>query len=75
MRYLCLVYSEESLLNAMPDSNCLAYDESIRQSGHRLASEALQPVHTVTTVRVRDGKVSITDEPLLKPQNLSPVIP
>ncbi len=63
MKYLCLVYSEESLLDTMPDSDCLEYDESIRKSGHCLTSEALQPVHTATTVRVRDGKVSITDGP------------
>jgi len=34
MKYLCLVYSAESLLDTMPDSDCLAYDESIRKSGH-----------------------------------------
>ncbi len=28
-----------------------------------MAAEALQSVHTATTVRVRDGKVSITDGP------------
>ncbi len=63
MKYLCLVYIEESLLDAIPDDDCLSYDERIRTSGQCLASEALQPVHTATTVRVRDGKVSITDGP------------
>ena len=63
MKYLCLVYSAENLLGTMPDSDCLAYDESIRKSGHCLASEALQPVHTATTVRGGDGKISITDGP------------
>ena len=28
-----------------------------------LAGDALQPVHTATTLRMRDGKVSITDGP------------
>ncbi|HEX9785719.1 MAG TPA: YciI family protein [Opitutaceae bacterium] len=63
MKYLCLVYCEESSLEGFPDDECVAYDESIRQSGHCIASEALQPVQTATTVRVRDGKVSITDGP------------
>ncbi|PXW85744.1 hypothetical protein C8R34_11854 [Nitrosomonas sp. Nm84] len=63
MKYLCLVYCEESMLDALPDSDCLTYDERIRQSGHCLASEALQPIHTATTVRVRNGKVNITDGP------------
>ncbi|PTQ79323.1 YciI family protein [Nitrosomonas ureae] len=63
MKYLCLVYGVEGLLDAIPDSDCLDYDERIRKSGHCLASEALQPVHTATTIRVREGKISITDGP------------
>src|ERR687885_2580026 len=63
MKYLCLVYGEEQALANMPDSHCLAYDEEIRGSGHCIASEALQPVSTATTVRVRNGKVSVTDGP------------
>jgi hypothetical protein len=63
MKYLCLVYLDEKRLNELPDEDCVAYDAAIRDSGHCLASEALQPVHTATTVRVRDGKVSITDGP------------
>ncbi len=63
MKYLCLVYSEEKKLDAVPDSECLAYDAALRENGHCLASEALQPVQTATTVRVRSGKVSITDGP------------
>src|SRR3970282_214887 len=61
MKYLCLVYLDEKRLNELPDEDCVAYDASIRDSGHCLASEALQSVHTATTVRVRDGKVSVTD--------------
>lgn len=63
MKYLCLVYLDEQRLDELPDADCVAYDTAIRASGHCLASEALQSVHTATTVRVRDGKVSITDGP------------
>ena len=41
----------------------MAYDTAIRKSGHCIASEALESVHTATTVRVRSGTVSITDGP------------
>ncbi len=58
MKYLCLVCSEEKKLDAVPDNECLAYDAALRKSGYCLASEALQPVHTATIVRVRNGKVS-----------------
>jgi hypothetical protein len=63
MKYLCLVYLDEQRLNELPDAECVAYDASIRASGHCLASEALQPVQTATTVRVRNGKPAITDGP------------
>ena len=63
MKYLCLVYGEERAIAGMDDAKCLAFDESIRGSGHCVASEALQPVSTATTVRVRGGKVQITDGP------------
>ena len=63
MKYLCLVYAVEHDLEAIPDSECVAYDESIRESGRCLSSEALEPVATAATVRVRNGKVSVTDGP------------
>ena len=63
MKYLLLVYGEEEKMQAVDDLHCLAFDESIRASGHCIASEALQPVATATTVRVRDGKATVTDGP------------
>lgn len=63
MKYLCLVYLDEKRLDELPDEDCVAYDASIRASGQCLASEALESVQTATTVRVREGKVAITDGP------------
>lgn len=63
MKYLCLVYLDEKRLDELPDEDCVAYDTEIRTSGHCIASEALQPVHTATTVRMRNGRVSVTDGP------------
>jgi hypothetical protein len=63
VKYLCLVYGEEKDIGAMTDDECMAYDQALRNSGRCLASEALQPVHTAATVRVRNGKVAIRDGP------------
>ena len=38
MMHLCLVYSEENKLDAVPDGECLAYDAALRKSGYCLAS-------------------------------------
>ncbi len=63
MKYLCLVYLDENRLDELPDEDCVAYDTQIRSSGYCLASEALQSVQSATTVRVRNGKLSVTDGP------------
>jgi len=63
MKYLCLVYLEEAKLRAVPDRECQACGDGFRESGVLVAAEALQPMATATTVRVRNGKASITDGP------------
>jgi hypothetical protein len=63
MKYLCLVYGEEARIATLDDHECLAYDADVRASGHCLASEALEPVSTATTLRVRHGKLSVHDGP------------
>lgn len=70
MRYLCLIYDEEKRMGDMSKGEAdaftgeyFAFSDGIRKSGHYLGGEALQPVQTATTVRVRNGKVSATDGP------------
>ena len=63
MKYLCMVYLEDEKLHAVPDRECQSCGDGLRASGILVAAEALQPVETATTVRVRHGKVSITDGP------------
>ena len=70
MKYACLVYLVEKDMNAMTKremdtcvSESLAYDDALRKTGHFVAAQALQPVETATTIRVRNGKVSATDGP------------
>ena len=53
MKYLLLVYADESTLDDVPDAECVAFDTEIRESGRCVASEALEPVAAATTVRVR----------------------
>ena len=39
------------------------FPPTLREGGHLIVTEALQAVHTATTVRVRGGKLSTTDGP------------
>ncbi|HXY32279.1 MAG TPA: YciI family protein [Gemmatimonadaceae bacterium] len=70
MKYLCLIYDEEKKIGAMPKADTdafmgeyFSYTEGIRKSGHYVAGEALQPVGTATTLKVRNGQLSTTDGP------------
>jgi len=63
MKYLGLVYTEEKKLEDIDDGECMVCGDGLRATGHAVAAEALQPVHTATTVRVRNGKLSMTDGP------------
>src|SRR5262245_8507280 len=63
MKYVCLVYLEEQKLHAVPDKECATSGDKLRANGQLIAAEALQPIETATTVRVRNGKVSVTDGP------------
>lgn len=70
MQYLCLIYEDEKEWQKLPAAESTkiigefsAYTESIRKSGHYAGGNALQPTHTATTVRVRQGKVATTDGP------------
>jgi hypothetical protein len=63
MKYVCLVYIAPENLQEAPASECLAYAATLQESGQCLAAEALQCVETATTVRVRNGTMSITDGP------------
>jgi hypothetical protein len=70
MRYLCLIYDEEKKMAAMSKGEqdafmgeYFSFTEDIKKSGHYIGGEALQPVGTATTVRMRGGKMSTTDGP------------
>jgi hypothetical protein len=70
MRFVCLVYLEPETLGALSpsekatlDRDSLAYDKELGRSGHYIVAEALNPVSSARTIRVRGGRVSATDGP------------
>ena len=77
MKYLCLIYLDEEQLNAMPakemsDLNAehLDLNDGLRDSGHFLTAEALEPAKASACVRVRGGKASVIDGPFTESKEL-----
>ncbi len=73
MKYLCQVWFDGTVIDRMQppereklDRDSLAYDEELDGSGHLVLAEALQSPKAAVTVRVRDGKVSMTDGPFIE---------
>ena len=70
MKYLCLVFYDEKTRNALSNQEsqamieeAITFDDEMRKSGHLLTAHPLHQTHTATTVRVRAGKVMVTDGP------------
>lgn len=70
MQYLAMVYYIESAMAELSQDSwdalnqeCINYGSSLKDSGQMLDGRPLMPVETATTVRVRDGKVTVTDGP------------
>jgi hypothetical protein len=70
VKYICLGYMNPKKWETMPERErnamiveCFAYDDVLRKKGHFIGGEALQSARNATTLRWKNGKVSITDGP------------
>jgi len=68
MQYMCLIYAPVDMKLSDAEGAALyqefgTFTAAARASGKMVAGEPLQPISDATTVRVRDGKRSITDGP------------
>ena len=70
MKYVCLGYFDEKKWEALPEGErnalmdaCFAYDDELRKGGHFVGGEALQGARSATTLKYRNGKLSVTDGP------------
>jgi hypothetical protein len=76
MQYLLLIYGPEPDETTPPElvaammASYSAFTQEVRDRGAFIAAEALQPVATATTVRVRDGQTVTTDGPFAETKEL-----
>jgi hypothetical protein len=70
MKYVALVYYQEKIIEAMSaqqwhdlNQECIAGVERLTDNGQFVAGQALQPVDSATTVRMRDDEVIVSDGP------------
>jgi hypothetical protein len=70
MKFVCLGYGNENAWNAMSKNErdaqieaCMAYDAVLRKYGTLVDGVALQSVRTAKTLRLKGGRVVVTDGP------------
>ena len=73
MKYVCLGFYDESKFAAMPQEQVqrmfdesFAYDDELRRGGHWLGGEALDSGRNAVTLRMKEGKVAVTDGPFVE---------
>lgn len=66
MKFMALIYTDPAATPAMGEKMNEAYfalNKRMKEAGVMVAGDALQPVKTAASVRVRDGKVETMDGP------------
>lgn len=70
MKFVCLGYIEPGKFENMPENDrnamldrCFTYDDRLRNDGHFVGGEALQPSNSAKTLRLQGGRVIVTDGP------------
>ena len=70
MKYICLAYEEESILNNLSKdewkllrNETLEYVDNLKNTNRLITAEPLQSARKAVSVRVRNGKLSVTDGP------------
>ena len=73
MKYMCLIYYDENNLDSLSKNEfealvdeALDYDVELQEKGQSLARGALQSIQTATSIRIRNGRTSITDGPFVE---------
>ena len=70
MKFLMLIYNDDTLLNALPEGEfdrmmrgCLTHADELRAEGCLLDSQQLEPPAQAKSLRMRDSKMNVIDGP------------
>jgi hypothetical protein len=77
MQFLMLVYTDNTLMEAIPEGQydtmmrgCFEHADELRADGKLLGSQQLEPPATARTIRTRNGRTSIVDGPFAETKEM-----
>jgi len=70
MKFMLLVYTDEALMDALPEGEldgmlrtCFDHVDQLESDGHRVESQMLAAPRAARSVRIRGGRITTTDGP------------
>ncbi|MGQ0814174.1 MAG: YciI family protein [Gemmatimonadota bacterium] len=77
MKFLVMIYSDSTLIDAIPRDqfnatmrDCLAHADALRQRGKLLDTQMLESASSAKSVRVRNGRRTVVDGPFTETKEL-----
>lgn len=77
MQFLLLIYTDDAMLDALPEgefdkrmNHCFKNADDLRGQGKLIESQQLEAASSAKSVRIRNGKVSVTDGPFAETKEL-----
>jgi hypothetical protein len=77
MQFLMLVYTDNTLMDAVPGEQydtmmrgCFEHADELRAEGRLLGSQQLEPAATARTIRTRNGRTAILDGPFAETKEM-----
>lgn len=77
MQFLLLVYTDATLLDALPEGafdtmmkGCLEHADDLQREGKLLAFQQLEDAQTARSVRIRNGQARVSDGPFAETKEL-----
>lgn len=77
MQYLLLIYTDKTLLDALPAAEydrlmrgCLQHADELKRAGTLIGSQQLEPAQTARCLRTREGRAAVTDGPFAETKEL-----
>lgn len=77
MKFLVMIYSDETLLGAMPTAEfdsvmrgCIEHADELNGKGKLIESQQLEPAATARTIRTRNGKMTVVDGPFAETKEI-----
>ncbi|HEU4664324.1 MAG TPA: YciI family protein [Dokdonella sp.] len=77
MKFLMLVYTDDSMLQELPEGEfdrlmhgCITHADELKGEGRLIESQQLEAASTAKSVRVRNGRASVVDGPFAETKEI-----